>query len=43
MVWIEKAFDERSNAMVYINVGIDDPELRRDPRFKALMARIGRE
>ena len=41
MIWLTKAFDERSNAMAYLAVEPAFDPLRGDPRFKALMARAG--
>jgi len=41
MTWLEKAFAERSNAIVYLAGDFFDPPLRRDPRFQALVARVG--
>jgi tetratricopeptide (TPR) repeat protein len=39
--WLEKAYEERSNYIVYLNVfPIVDP-LRSDPRFASLIQRVG--
>jgi len=43
MTWMEKAFAERSNAIVYLAADKYDPRLQRDPRFQAMMARVGLE
>ena len=43
MTWMEKAFAERSNAMVYLAADEYDPRLERDPRFRAMIARVGLE
>ena len=43
MVWITKAFAERSNSIVYLAGETDNRALRRDPRFQALLARVGPE
>lgn len=40
MTWLERAFAERSNAMVYLTSDSYMPELQRDPRFRALIARV---
>jgi hypothetical protein len=39
--WLEKAYQERSNYLAYLNVfpGVDS--LRADPRFQDLVRRIG--
>ena len=41
MIWLTKAFDERSNAMAYLAVEPAFDPLRGDPRFEALIARAG--
>lgn len=41
MTWLERAFDERSNVIVYLAGDLYDARLRRDPRFRALIARAG--
>ena len=41
MVWLTKAFDERSNAIAYLAVEPAFDPLRGDPRFEALIARAG--
>ncbi len=43
ITWLEKAFDERSNAIVYLAADEYDARIRRDPRFRALLARAGLE
>jgi hypothetical protein len=43
MTWMEKAFAERSNAIVYLAADKYDPRLQRDPRFQAMMTRVGLE
>ena len=43
MTWMEKAFAERSNAIVYLAADKYDPRLQRDPRFRAMIARLGLE
>jgi len=39
--WLEKAYQERSNYMVYLKVFPADDPLRSDPRFDDLLRRIG--
>ena len=41
MTWLERAFDERSNVIVYLAGDLYDARTRRDPRFQALLARAG--
>jgi len=41
LTWLEKAFDEHSNAIAYLAVDYQNDPLRRDPRFQALLARAG--
>lgn len=41
IAWIEKAFAERSNAIVYLLVDYAGDPLERDPRFHALLVRAG--
>ena len=41
MVWMEKAFAERSNAIVYLAGDYEGTPLRSDPRFHALLVRAG--
>jgi hypothetical protein len=43
MTWMEKAFAERSNAIVYLAADKYNPRVQRDPRFRAMMARLGFE
>ncbi len=41
LLWLEKAYDERTNSLAYLKVqAIWDP-LRSDPRFADLVRRIG--
>jgi TolB-like protein/Tfp pilus assembly protein PilF len=39
--WMSRAFEERSNAMAYIDVDPAWDGLRQDPRFQAMVARTG--
>jgi DNA-binding winged helix-turn-helix (wHTH) protein/TolB-like protein/Flp pilus assembly protein TadD len=39
--WLEKAYGERSNSLVYLKLDPAFDSLRSDPRFAALVARIG--
>ncbi len=39
--WLEKAYQERSNLMAYLKVLPEMDSLRSDPRFDALLRRIG--
>jgi TolB-like protein/Tfp pilus assembly protein PilF/predicted Ser/Thr protein kinase len=39
--WLEKAFDERSNAMAYLLVEPDFAPLHDDPRYRAMVVRAG--
>ena len=41
LTWLEKAFDEHSNAIAYLAVDYQHDPLRLDPRFQALLARAG--
>lgn len=41
MTWLEKAFDERSNAIAYLVVNPSNAPLYGDPRFEAMVARVG--
>lgn len=43
LAWMEKAFDERSNAIAYLAADPYAAALRDDRRFKALVARAGLE
>jgi TolB-like protein/Tfp pilus assembly protein PilF/tRNA A-37 threonylcarbamoyl transferase component Bud32 len=43
LAWMEKAFDERSNAIAYLSADPYAASLRDDRRFKALIARAGLE
>jgi TolB-like protein len=40
-VWLEKAFDERTNSLAYLKVQATWDPLRSDPRFTDLLCRIG--
>jgi tetratricopeptide (TPR) repeat protein len=40
-LWLEKAYDERTNALAYLNVQATWDPLRSDPRFADLVRRIG--
>ena len=39
--WLEKAYQERSNGMAYLNVDRGFDPLRSDPRFQDLLRRVG--
>jgi hypothetical protein len=39
--WLDKAYDERSNRLAYLRRERVWESLRSDPRFAALLARIG--
>ena len=39
--WLEKAYEERSNRLAYLGRERVWESLRSDPRFAALLARIG--
>ncbi len=39
--WLDKAFDDRADCMPYLNVDPRFDDLRADPRFQALMERVG--
>ena len=41
MLWLDKAFAERSNAIAYLAVDYRRSELRHDARYQALLARAG--
>jgi len=41
--WIERAFEERSEMIPWLNVGADCDSLRSDPRFHNLLRRCGLE
>jgi tetratricopeptide (TPR) repeat protein len=43
LTWLEKTIAERSNASVYLGGEQKDSPLRRDPRFRALLVRVGLE
>ena len=40
MEWLQKAYDERSFAMVYLKVHPGYDALRQDPRFLELLSRL---
>jgi serine/threonine protein kinase/Tfp pilus assembly protein PilF len=40
-VWLEKAYSEKSDRISYIKVDIDADSLRSDPRYAALLKRMG--
>ena len=40
--WLERAYEERSYAMVFLKVVLDfDEDFRQDPRFQDLIRRVG--
>jgi len=39
--WLERAFDEKSQQLTYLNSGAEWDPLRSDPRFQDLVRRIG--
>ena len=39
--WLDRAYDERSRSLVWLNVAKEYDGLRTDPRFKSLLRRIG--
>ena len=39
--WLEKAFQDRSNAMVFLKVDPELDGLRSLPRFQSLLAQLG--
>jgi serine/threonine-protein kinase len=41
LAWLERAYEERANMMVYLKVEPHFDPLRRDPRFQALMKKMG--
>jgi Flp pilus assembly protein TadD len=41
MTWFEKAFTERSNAIAYLVANPETARLRGDPRYEAILARVG--
>jgi TolB-like protein/tetratricopeptide (TPR) repeat protein/tRNA A-37 threonylcarbamoyl transferase component Bud32 len=43
LTWLEKTVAERSNASVYLGGERKDSPLRHDPRFRALLVRVGLE
>ena len=40
-LWLEKAYDERTNSLAYLKVQATWDPLRSDPRFTDLLRRIG--
>ena len=40
-LWLEKAYDERTNSLAYLKVDATWDPLRSDPRFADLVRRIG--
>ncbi len=43
VLWIDRAFDEGSNGVVYLGIDPPNPVVRRDPRFRLRLARAGLE
>jgi TolB-like protein/tetratricopeptide (TPR) repeat protein len=41
MTWLERAFDERSNAIAYLLVNPNNAPLYGTPRYEAMVARVG--
>jgi len=41
MTWLEKAFAERSNAIAYLVANPDNAPLHGNPRYEAMVARVG--
>ena len=41
--WLDKAFEERSEMIPYLRIGVDCDSLRADPRFHDLLRRCGLE
>jgi serine/threonine-protein kinase len=41
MAWLEKAFDERSNAIAYLVANPDNAPLHGNPRYEAMLVRAG--
>jgi TolB-like protein/Tfp pilus assembly protein PilF len=41
MLWLDKAFAERSNAIAYLAADYRSSQVRQDPRYQALLARAG--
>jgi serine/threonine-protein kinase len=41
LLWLEKAFAERSGSLLLLNVAPEFELVRADPRFRSLLARIG--
>jgi hypothetical protein len=40
-VWLEKAFGERSGALLLMNLDPEFAPVRADPRFRGFTARVG--
>ena len=40
-VWLERAFEERSRSLAWLNVADEYDNLRTDPRFTSLLRRVG--
>jgi hypothetical protein len=40
MDWLEKAYEDRSNAIIFLKVDPDFDGLRSNPRFQALLRRL---
>ena len=40
-VWLERAFEERSRSLAWLNVADEYDNLRTDPRFISLLRRVG--
>jgi hypothetical protein len=43
LAWLEKAYDERADGLTWINVDPMLDTLRKQPRFKAIVKRMGLE
>ena len=41
LTWWDKAFAERSNSIAYLAIDPENDPVRRDPRFQAMLARVG--
>jgi len=41
MQWLQKAYDERTEYLIFLNVEPMADPLRSDPRFKDLLRRVG--
>ena len=40
-LWLEKAYEDRSNSMIYLAIEPSFDKLRPDPRFQDLLQRVG--